>query len=219
MAKKATINRILPSDAGTRASELGFPMAVLTPTIQTWIAGMNSGTDLHAENYAGTIAYHSALYVLRLEGLRFDLEKASRSNVQLCVCAKTRVAVVITQGDCRTGDMENLHLKPSTKYPRGPKSCEVLEAQLSLFPKLNEEKSSEHEVWVLLLHMLGNGDTRAELSRPSVISIPPGSDTGTILDWHERIFLGTFPATPLVSAIPGDLTPTEMVDVPLKKRG
>ncbi len=221
MAKR-TINCIDATDAATRAAEIGFPLDVLIPTIEVWIAGKNSGTDLHAENYAGTIAYHEALKTLREEGLRHGLEKLSRKGVQLCVCAKTRVAVVIAQGDSRTGDTKNLHIKPSTKYPRGPMSCSVLEAQLSLFPGEPSAKESPYEVWLLLLHMTPSGETLAELSHPSVIDIKEsedGTESGTILDWHERIFFGTFKSGPRITLpLPSDLSPTADVVVPVKKR-
>lgn len=66
------------------------------------------------------------------------------------------------------------------------------------------------------------GETFAELSRPSVIDIKTdeeGNETGTILDWHERIFLGTFNDGPKVTMpLPADLTPTSDVVVPVKKR-
>jgi hypothetical protein len=52
---------------------------------------------------------------------------------------------------------------------------------------------------------------------PSIIN----EESGQILDWHERIFLGTFRGDePLAATIPPtDLTPTGDVVVPVKKRG
>src|SRR5256885_5918912 len=117
-----TINRTNPTEAAARTAEIGFPMDVLTPAIDVWVAGMNSGTPLHAENYAGTIAWHEAVRTIREEALRHGLEQLSRDGVQPCVSQELRTAVVIAQGDSRTGDVHNLHIKPSTKYPRGPVS-------------------------------------------------------------------------------------------------
>lgn len=221
---RKTINWTNPTEAAARAAEVGFPFEVLTPTAEVWISAMNSGTDLHAENYAGTIAWHEAVKTLRLHGLALGLEKLVRNGVQLCFCPTTRVAVMIAQGDPRTGDAANLHIKPSTKYPRGPVSCAVLRAQLTLFPMdAKPLATDEYEVWIFMLHMTPSGETRAELSRPSVIQVKTSSDgdeTGTIVDWYERIFLGSFEAGPIGGrrAIPDDLTPTGAVDVPVKKR-
>ena len=47
-----TINRTNQIDAVARCAEIGFPVDVLTPTIEVWIAGKNSATPLHAENCA-----------------------------------------------------------------------------------------------------------------------------------------------------------------------
>lgn len=84
-----TINRMDPTEVAGRCDGLGFALDVLTPTIDVWIAGMNSGmnsgTPLHAENYAGTIAWHEAVRTIREEGLRHGLERLSREGVQLCV--------------------------------------------------------------------------------------------------------------------------------------
>jgi hypothetical protein len=211
-----TINRTDPTEVAARCAELGFALDVLTPTIDVWIAGMNSGTPLHAENFAGTIAWHEAVRTIREEGLRHGLERLSREGVQLCVNHTTRTAVVIAQGDARTGDVDNLHIKPSTKYPRGPVSRAVLSAQLSLFPEVGKNaKTDPFEVRILLLHMPLEGDTRAELSLPSLIN-----DDGAILDWHERIFLGSFRGNdlPVRGSLPTDLSPTENVVIALKKR-
>lgn len=216
MSKK-TINRTNPIDAATRCLDIGFPMDVLTPTIDVWIAGMNSGTPLHAESYAGTIAWHESVRTVREEGIRHGLEPLSRDGVQLCVNHDKRTAVVIAQGDPRTGDIDNLHLKPSTKYPRGPVSRAVLNAQMSLFPDEGKEASTDpFEVWLLMMHMTAAGDTRAELSLPSLIT-----DEGAIVDWQERIFLGTFRGNSLPgsASIPADLSPTGDVAITVKKRG
>lgn len=100
-------------------------------------------------------------------------------------------------------------------------SCSVLDAQLSLFPGERSAKSDPYEVWLLLVHMTPEGDTLAELSRPSVIDIKiaeDGTETGTILDWHERIFLGSFNGPKLFMPLPEDLTPTSDIDIPVKKR-
>lgn len=220
---KSTINWTDPSKAAVRAAEIGFPFAVLTPTIDVWTAGMNSATEYHAENYAGTIAWHEAVKTVRMEGRDFELEKLSRDGVQLCYCAKTKVALMIAQGDARTGDRENLHLKPSTKYPRGPISCAVLEAQLTLFAQNAPVETAEYEVWILMLYLTPDGVTRAELSWPSVIAkkvSAGGDESGTIVDWRERIFIDTSGPGPTGArrAIPSDLAPTGAVDVPLKKR-
>ncbi len=219
MAKPRTINWTNTDEAAARAAEIGFPFEVLLPTIETWIAFMNSGTELHADNYAGLIAWHESIRMLRLEGRQFALEKLARSNVELCFCPRTSVAVMIVQGDARTGDASKLNVKPRTKYPRGPMSCDVLDAQMSMFPE--ERAVAAEQAWVLLLHMTALGETRAELSRPSVIHraiARDGSETGIITDWNERIFLGTFERGRLTSAIPTDLSPTDAVVVPLKKR-
>lgn len=212
-----TINRTNPTEVAARTAEIGFRTDVLIPAIDVWIAGMNSGTPLHAENYAGTIAWHEAVRTIREEGLRYGLQRLSRDNVQLCVNHTTRTAVVIVQGDARTGDVDNLHIKPSTKYPRGPVSRAVLNAQLSLFPEEGKKaRTDPFEVWILLVHMTPQGETRAELSLPSVIT-----EDGVILDWYERIFLGTFRGNelPARGSLPADLSPTEDVVIALKKRG
>lgn len=205
------------ADAAQRAADIGFPLDVLNPTVHVWIAGMNSGSPLHAVNYPGTMAWHQAIPTLRLEGLRFGLEAVRRKGVELCVCAATRVGVVIAQGDGRTGDTENLHIKPTTKYPRGPVSSAVLKAQLSLFPDTEDDDSDDepYEVWILMMHKTPTGETKAELSRPRTID-----ESGTILDWHERIFIGTFPEdVPDAARLPKpDLTPTGDIVVPVKKR-
>ncbi len=210
-----TRNLIDATEIADRLAELGFPLDILEPTIEVWIAGKNSGTPLHASNYAGTIAYHHAVPMLRLEGMRYGLQPLERKGVQLCVSPETRVAVVITQGDARTGDIENLHLKPSTKYPRGPMSCAVLTAQTSLFPEGTPEADPDpYEVWTLLLHMSYSGETHAELSLPAIID----EETGTILDWYERIFLGSFKNEAQLALVPSDLTPSADVDIPVKRR-
>lgn len=203
-------------DAEARVAELGFPMSVLRPTIETWIAGMRSGTPFHAANYAGTEAYHQSLAELRIQGHVLGLEPLSRDGVELCFCLETRVAVVVAQGNARTGDTENLQLKPTTKYKRGPRSCEVLSAQLDMFQGEAKTEASDHEVWILLFHMAHDGETRVELSRPSVID----EESGTILNWHERIFLGAFPSgAGMLQPIPTDLAPNADVVVPIRKRG
>lgn len=200
--------------ADARVAELGFPMSVLRPTIETWIAGRNSGTPFHAANYPGTEAYHQSLAELRIQGQPIGLEPRTRDGVELCVCNETRVGVVVSLGNARTGDIENLQLKPSTKYPRGPRSREVLTVQTSLFP-VDAQATCEEEVWILLFLMTDEGETRVELSLPSVID-----DEGTIVNWRERILLGCYPSgsgsrRPLVR----DLEPTADVVVPMKKRG
>jgi len=205
-------------------AELGFPFEVLNRTIDVWLAGMNSGTPFHAENYPGTIAYHESLATLRIEGQPYGLEKLSRDGVQLCHCPATKIAVVICQGDGRTGDIDNIHLKPSTKYKRGRGSRALLEAQPSLFPEEPAAVDEDpYDVWILLLRMTPAGDAIAELSWPSVIDVKgnaKGEERGTILDWHERVFLGSFSAGPRdAKSILSDLSPTGDVEVPVKKRG
>ena len=214
---KKTVNHTNPLDIASRLAELGFPLDVLTAAIDVWIAGKNSGTPYHAASFAGTIAYHEAVRVLREEGQRYGLEQLTRENVELCVNHTQRTAVVIVQGDARTGDIDNLHIQPSTKYPRGPVSAAVLTAQMPLFPELGKKtRTDPFEVWVLLPHMALDGDTRAELSLPAVIS-----EDGVILSWQERIFLGTFRGNSLPGEGVGpiDLTPTENVNITVKKRG
>lgn len=225
MPKKKTVAWTETADVVARAAELGFPFEILRRTIEVWIAGMNSGTPFHAENYPGTMAYHESLATLRLEGQRFGLEKLSREGVQLCLCPATKIAVVISQGDGRTGDVDNLQIKPSTKYKRGRGSRSLLEAQPFL-PGFDEAADSEevepYDVWILLLRMTPTGDTVAELSWPSVIDVKlnsKGEERCTILDWYERIFLGTFAAGPRDSkSLASDLAPTGDVEVPVKKR-
>lgn len=82
---KQTANWTKAIDAANRVAELGFPIDVLTPTVEVWTAGKNSGTEFHAENYAGTIAYHEAIKTLRQEGVRYGLEKLRRKGVELRV--------------------------------------------------------------------------------------------------------------------------------------
>lgn len=225
MPKKKTVALTEAADVAARVAELGFPLEVLRRTIDVWIAGMNSGTPFHAENYPGTIAYHESLATLRLEGQRVGLEKLSREGVQLCLCPSTKIAVVISQGDGRTGDVDNLHIKPSTKYKRGRGSRSLLKAQPSLpgFDEAGDAKEVEpYDVWLLLLRMTPTGDAVGELSWPSVIDVKlnsKGEERCTILDWHERIFLGTFTAGPRDSkSLSSDLAPTGDVEVPVKKR-
>ncbi len=226
MPSTRTIIWTKPADVAARTAQLGFPLEVLTRTIDVWIAGMNSGTPFHAENYAGTIAYHESLATLRLEGKLVGLEKLSRDGVQLCLCPGTKVAVVIAQGDARTGDLENLHLKPSTKYKKGSGSRALLATQPYLpgFQVETESASAEepYDVWLLLLRMTGGGDTVAELSWPSEIHVKrnsKGEERCTIVDWHERILLGSFPNDPQgQKALPSDLAPTSEVEVSVKKR-
>lgn len=214
------------ADVAARVAELGFPLEVLLHTIDVWIAGMNSGTPFHAENYPGTLAYHESLATLRLEGQPFGLEKLSREGVQLCLCSATKIAVVISQGDGRTGDVDNLHIKPSTKYKRGRGSRTLFEAQPFLpgFDDAGDPTDVEpYDVWILLLRMTPTGETVAELSWPAVIDVKvnsKGEERCTILDWHERILLGTFSAGPRdTKSLPDDFAPTGDVDVPVKKRG
>lgn len=212
-----TINLIDPTEAAERCAEIGFPADVLTPTIDVWIAGVNSQTPLHPESYGGTIAWHEGVRTIREEGVRHGLEPLSREGVQLCVNHATRTALVIAQGDSRTGDIENITLMPTTKYPRGPVSRAVLNAQLSLFPdECKKGKTDPFEVWILLLHMTAQGETRAELSLPSLIN-----DEGIILDWCERIFLGAFRGNQLLGrgSLPADLSPTADVIIAVKRRG
>lgn len=213
---KKTVNHTDPTSIATRLAELGFPMEVLTPTIDVWIAARNSATPFHAASFGGTYAYHEGVRTLREEGLPHGLEQLTRDGVELCVNHTKRTAVVIVTGDARTGDADNLHIQPSTKYPRGPVSMAVLTAQLSLFPiEGKKARTDPFDVWVLLLHMHPDGDTRVELSLPGVIN-----DEGVILSWEERIFLGTFRGNtiPAKADAPLDLTPTENVAITVKKR-
>jgi len=222
--RKKTVTWTKPADVAARLAEIGFPLDVLATTIDVWIAGMNAGTPFHAENYPGTIAYHEALATLRIEGKAHGLEKLSRDGVQLCLCPATKIAVVICQGDGRTGDIDNIDVKPTTKYKRGRGSRELLEAQLSLFAEDTASTDKDpYDVWILLLRMTPAGEAIAELAWPSVIDVKvnaKGEERGTILDWHERIMLGTFNAGPRdARSLPGDLSPTGDVVVPVKKRG
>lgn len=221
MAK--TISWTNPTEVAARVAEMGFPLEVLRRTIDTWIAGMNSGTPYHAKNYPGQIAYHESLATLRLEGHPFGLQGLTREGVELCLCPTTNVAVVVSQGDGRTGDIGNLHLKPSTKYKRGRGSRALLQAQPSLpgFDDEGDPTSFEpYDVWILLLRLTPDGDTVAELSWPSVIDVKcnaKGEERCTILDWHERIFLGSFSGGPGVG-LTNDLVPTGGFEVPVMKR-
>lgn len=220
---KKTVTRHKPPDVAARVAELGFPLDVLTRAIHVWIAGMNSGTPFHAENYPGTIAYHESLATLRMAGQPHGLEKLSRDGVQLCLCPATKIAVVICQGDGRTGDIDNVDVKPSTKYKRGPGSRALLESQLQLFAEEAEAVDEDpYDVWILLVRMTPVGDAVAELSWPSVIDVKKnskGEERGIIVNWYERIFLGNIAAGPRdTMSLPLDLTPTGEVEVPLKKR-
>lgn len=214
---KLTVNITDLETAAARCAEIGFPIDALVATVDVWIAGKNAGTDLHAASFGGTIGWHEAVRTIREEGIPHGLDPLSRRGVELCVNYEKRTAVVIAQGDARTGDIEHLQIKPSTKYPRGPVSRAVLKAQMPLFS--DEEQGpniDSFDVWLLMMYMTPNGDTRAELSLPSLIS-----DAGEILDWHERIFLGTFSGNtiPRSEGVPTDLSPTEDIAITVKKRG
>lgn len=213
MAKK-TVSVLVPADVNARLEEIGFPRSVIDETRDVWTAAMNSGTPFHAKSYPGTLGYHEGVATLRMEGQSYGLEGLNREGVELCVNPTTRNAVVIVQGDARTGDIDNLHLKPSTKYPRGEVSRDVLIAQLLLFPEEKKTNVDPYDVWVLLLYKIGD-ETRAELSRPRFID-----DNGTILDWHERIFLGAQRGSGMPTSASGsnDLAPTGDVVVPVKAR-
>jgi hypothetical protein len=215
-----------PTHVVSRVEVLGFPHKVLVRTIETWLAAINSGTPFHAENYAGTLAYHESLAMLRIEGQPFGLEKLSIDGVQLCLCPATNIAVIIAQGDGRTGDVENAHIPPSTKYKRGPATRNLVMAQPMLpgFDEAGDRTDVErYDVWILLLRMTPDGEAIAELSWPALMTVTKNSKDAercTIIAWHERIILGTFGGgTGDTKSLPDDLAPTGDVEVPVKKRG
>lgn len=213
---KQTVNTIAPADARARCAEVGFPIDALREAVDVWTAGKNSATEFHAASFGGTLGWHEALRTLREEGKPAGLDPKALQGVELTVCSEKQTAVMIAQGDGRTGDTKNLHIKPSTKYARGPGSRSLLRAQGELFPGEAEGASPNSlEIWVLLVHMTLEGETRAELSLPSLIS-----DAGDILDWHERIFLGEFSPNMVLHSdqVPDDLRPTEDITITVRKR-
>jgi hypothetical protein len=221
-----TVNWIDPAKVNARLLELGFPRDVIDAAIGVWLAARNSGTPFHSASYEGTSAYHEGVASLRIEGHPHGLVKHTRNGVELCLCPVTGVAVMLAPGDQWTGDAENPHRKPTTKYKRGPGSQELLtNPQLTMFLPAEEKiEKVKYHVWILLLRPTAEG-VAAELSLPAEM----GSEktragkikkTGTITDWHERIFLGTYLTGPRSdqSSRHEDLTPTGEIDVPVKQR-
>ena len=181
----ATCFRISIEDVNARLLELGFPREIIETTIEVWAAGLNSTTPLHPRNYGGIVGWAEGVRTLREEGIPFGLEPYYEEGVEMCVCRESTVGVVIAQGNSATGDRDR---DPTTKYPRGPKSREVLLSQPLLpfmVPAVADEEGeqSPFDIWLLLVHLCGT-EVRAELSRPRIID-----EDGVIQRWRERILL------------------------------
>lgn len=214
----ATCFRLTIEDVNARLLELGFPRHIIETTVEVWAGGVNSVTPLHPRNFGGLVGWGESVRTLREEGIPYGLEPHIEESVEMCICRASSVGVVIAQGNAATGDRLR---DPTTKYPRGPNSREVLTVQPMLpfmspaFDQVEEQAQySRFNIWLLLTHMSGS-EIRAELSLPRLIDAD-----GVIQRWRERIL---FP--PMQLGIPrggrggtGDPGMGDEVDVPVMRR-
>jgi hypothetical protein len=195
------------ADVESRLTDRGFPLRLLDSTMRVWAGAMNIGTPLHPRNYAGFVAWAEAVRNLREEGISLGLEPQFDDGLEIAWNPVTRVGVVVSQGNSATGDPER---DPSTKYPRGPKSCEVLPAQKDLW--LQDGVAQGRELWILLVYRSGK-EVRSELSRAAVVS-----EDGHVTRWLERILPPAIEVDAPAASSLEDLEPTGEIDVPIAPR-
>src|SRR5262249_716035 len=133
----------------------------------------------------------------------------SQDGLEYLLDESDHIAVLVSTGDAGTGCPE-LHV--STKYPRGPRSQDVLESNQLSFIVKGRPMASPRKTWLLLLRQ-----TEEQILSEFSLAAAIGED-GHIALWTERIMLPPLdlgsapgPATP-------ELEPTEAVDIPLARR-
>lgn len=151
-------------------------------------------TTLEPPNAEGQTRYMKGTGYFREEVVPAGWVSDNARNFCRTVHPSGHFAVVVSSGDERTG-VWVAGQKPSTKYTKGETTVRVVKANaqiaLSLGSQFDVRDESEvaEVVWYLLYRSDGDR-VFAELSLPSAI------EGGVIVDWHERIILGPFDATP-----------------------
>lgn len=191
-----------PTTRDRRLDRLGTSWPLLRRVLHRGEEGWRRATDNHGSSAHSQFAYRERLAALREEQkLHHGWDKARLLQIELTVNPEHTVAFQTLTGDRYTG-LTNPDRPPRNRFPRGPNGQRLLgtdgEAeQLKLFPddvlplppreEIDLADYENLEVWVLLVHRVGEPDTgrvlwHSELSRPH-----PPDQAGYLTRWQERI--------------------------------
>lgn len=213
--------RTEPLDIRNRLDELGLEQEALANVVRQGYYAFISCTENDAPLYPGLAAWNQMVRALREYLLPKGWIRSNDNSFPLVINPSGTLAIAVSSGDEQTGMGE---LSPSTKSSKGPRTIEVVAAnqeQLNLFGHEPSPVHTETHVansdgnrmtWYLLFHRAIN-EVRCELSLPLSMG-----DDARIVDWQERIILGTIPTDPESLELTSPAPTQPDIDVAIKRR-
>lgn len=213
--------RIESLDVHNRLNEIGLEQEALANVVRQGFYAFISCTENDAPLYPGLAAWNQMVRALREYLLPKGWIRSNEHSFPLVINPSGTLAIAVSSGDEQTGLGE---LSPTTKSSKGPRTIEVVAAnqeQLNLFgheplpihSETPDTNSCDNRMtWYLLFHRAIN-EVRCELSLP----LSMGND-GRIVDWQERIILGTIPTDPESLELPSPAPTQPDIDVAIKRR-
>lgn len=212
---------IEPLDVSIRLDEMGLEQEALANVVRQGFYAFISCTENDAPLYPGLAAWNQMVRALREYLLPKGWIRSNENSFPLVINPSGTMAIAVSSSDEQTGRIE---ASPATKSSKGPRTIEVVAAnqeQLHLFcpepspvhaetPDANSDNN--RMTWYLLFHRAAN-EVRCELSLP----LSMGTD-GRIVDWQERIILGTIPTDPEFLELTPPAPPQPDIDVAIKRR-
>ena len=151
--------------------------------------------ELHCEPpplLPGFLAWGETVRALREQLIPLGWERSDKGNLSLVLNQTGNLAIAVSTGDERTGNIDE---EPCTKSSKGPRTVDAVSMnQLLLFPEIpgfpvSFEGMDQRSTWWLLIHRdVKASEVRCELSSPINMSAD-----GRIDGWAERIILEPIP--------------------------
>lgn len=193
--------------------------AVLHMAIEQGYRARLGVTAAHPKTAAGTLHWHESVGTLRTElGVR-NWTMVDRQNCPFSVSPDKNMSIIVMTGDPDTGKLRG---EPRNQAEKGAVLGKAIEEnrQYELFEKdaahvWRSENKAGTQVWVLLYHVdqgkVGANEIRIELS------LPKKFNGKRIVDWTERIILGTISLDSEFTSLP-ETQPQSPIDVHVERK-
>jgi hypothetical protein len=196
-------------DVVDHLAELGLSVDMVHRVVARAEVDARSCTPNHPVNAEGWFRWANSVCYLREELVPAGWARARALNFELVVQPGGMVAIAVTAGDEATGCPD---IQPRTGNPKGAMTVAAVVANLG--PQtLFDVEEFRRRTWFLLYYR-DEGEIRAELSLPDNVS-----SSGHIDSWSERIIIPPYPLDGRVPAGPQPVLPSDVIDVPVRRRG
>ena len=207
------------ADVTTRLNKLDLKREELIEAVQFGASYAAECTRHEPSSLAGFLLWGKTIGKLRDILIPAGWNVSNIQNLPLTVHRSGMWAIGVASGDECTGIPEQT---PATRYGRGPATRKVVSSNLWSFSSWDADWAKHdslmtRQTWFLLHHRDEHADQiRVELSLPA--SITP---EGFVVQWKERILLGTVGDGPVVAHfVPDDsIDPdADVIDIPVLKK-